>query len=110
MSSTSTRTDRTDPWTSTRPQPTPHHVPGRPSACSDGTDSAALSTNTCRSHEVTGFSAPTGLLVIGTGSDTLRQTHPTTSPPQVHLTAAGPRRHAADCSPCPKLAAARHGV
>jgi putative transposase len=62
------------------------------------------------SHEVTGFSAPTGLLVIGTGSDTLRQTHPTTSPPQVHLTAAGPRRHAADCSPCPKLAAARHGV
>jgi hypothetical protein len=29
--------------------------------CSDETDSAAYSTSTCRSHEVTRFSAPTGL-------------------------------------------------
>ena len=35
-------------------------VPARPSASFDETDSAASSTNTCRSHEVTGFSAPTG--------------------------------------------------
>ena len=36
------------------------HVPARPSGRYDETGSAASSTNTYRSHEVTGFSAPTG--------------------------------------------------
>ena len=36
------------------------HVPARPSGRYDETGSAASSTNTCRSHDVTGFSAPTG--------------------------------------------------
>jgi transposase InsO family protein len=45
MSSTSTRTDLTDPWTSARPQATPRHVPVRASAYSDKTDSAASSTS-----------------------------------------------------------------
>src|SRR5690349_8204821 len=37
------------------------HVPAQPSGRYDETGSAASSTNTCRSHEVTGLSAPTGL-------------------------------------------------
>ena len=41
------------------PQAAPRHVLGWPSACSDETGSAASSTSTCRSHEVTRFSAPT---------------------------------------------------
>ena len=38
---------------------TPRHAPARPSGRSDETGSAASSTSTCRSHDVTGFSAPT---------------------------------------------------
>jgi transposase InsO family protein len=40
------------------------HVPARPSGRYDETGSAASSTNACRSHEVTGFSAPTGSDVV----------------------------------------------
>ena len=61
-----TPTAHTDPCTSAHPQPTPRRVPGRASACSDGNGSAASSTNTCRMHEVTQFSAPTGLW-LGSG-------------------------------------------
>jgi putative transposase len=35
------------------------HAPARPSGRYDETGSAASSTSTCRSHDVTGFSAPT---------------------------------------------------
>ena len=48
---------------SARPQAALRHVPARPSGRSDETGSAASSTSTCRSHEVTGFSAPTGCWV-----------------------------------------------
>ena len=56
----STRTARTDCYISARPQVAPRHIPGRSCACSDETGSAAYYTNTCRSHKVTRFSAPTG--------------------------------------------------
>ena len=39
---------------------TPRDPPGQRSTCSDETGSAASSTSTCRSREVTGFPAPTG--------------------------------------------------
>ena len=42
------------------PQAETRQVPVRPSACSDETGSAAYYTSTSRSHDVTGFSAPTG--------------------------------------------------
>jgi hypothetical protein len=42
----------------------PRHVPAQPSRRYDETASAASSTNTCRSHDMTGFSAPTGRLVF----------------------------------------------
>ena len=57
--STSTRTDLTDLWISVRPQAAPHQVPAGPSASSDEIASAACYTSTSRSHDVTGFSAPT---------------------------------------------------
>ena len=41
--------------------------PARPSGRYDETGSAASSTSTCRSHDVTGFSAPTGSWVAGRG-------------------------------------------
>ena len=44
---------------STRPQAALPRPAKRPSDRYDETDSAALSTNLCRSHDVTGFSAPT---------------------------------------------------
>ena len=47
--------DQRPPAGATSPQ-----NPGPPSACSDETGSAASSTSTSRSHEVTQFSAPTG--------------------------------------------------
>ena len=43
-----------------RPRAAPRHAPERPSGRYDETGSAASSTSTCRSHDVTGFSAPTG--------------------------------------------------
>jgi hypothetical protein len=55
-------TGLTDHWISDRPQAAPRQAPRPPSASFDKTDSTALSTNTCRSHKVTGFSAPTGLI------------------------------------------------
>src|SRR6476661_6805336 len=39
---------------------TPRDPPKQPSTCFDETGLAASSTSTCRSREVTGFSAPTG--------------------------------------------------
>ena len=42
-----------------RPRAALHHAPARPSGRYDETGSAASSTSTCRSHDVTGFSAPT---------------------------------------------------
>jgi len=53
MSSTSTRTDLTDHWINARPRATLSNDPQRPSGRYDETDSAASSTNTCRSHRVT---------------------------------------------------------
>jgi len=38
--------------------PQANDVPGRPSTCSDETDSAVSSMSTCRLHEVTRFSHP----------------------------------------------------
>ena len=45
---------------STRPQAALPRPPARPSGRCDETGSAASYTSTCRSHDVTGFSAPTG--------------------------------------------------
>ena len=59
--STTTPTARTDHCISARPRAALPHVPARPSGRYDETGSAASSTNTCRSHDVTGFSAPTPL-------------------------------------------------
>ena len=58
--SISTPTGLTDHSASARPQATPHQVPLRPSSYSDEIGSAAFYTSTSRSHDVTGFSAPTG--------------------------------------------------
>ena len=58
--STTTPTARTDRSISTRPQAALPHAPERPSGRCDETGSAASYTSTCRSHDVTGFSAPTG--------------------------------------------------
>ena len=60
-SSTTTRTARTDRSISTRPQAALPRPPARPSGRCDETGSAASYTSTCRSHDVTEFSAPTGL-------------------------------------------------
>src|SRR5689334_2326207 len=64
MCSTSTRTDLTDHSINAHPRAALPHAPAQPSGRYDETDSAASSTNTCRSHKVTGFSAPTGSLVF----------------------------------------------
>ena len=49
---------------SNRPRAALRHAPRPLSARYDETGSAASYTSTCRSHEMTGFSAPTGLLVF----------------------------------------------
>src|SRR4051794_7211898 len=54
-----THTALTDHWTSVRPYAAPRQVLGRVPAWSDETGSAACYTSTSRSHDVTGFSAPT---------------------------------------------------
>src|SRR4051812_20091238 len=59
MCSISTRTARTDHSINAHPRAALRHVRAQPSGRYDETGSAASSTNTCRSHEVTGFSAPT---------------------------------------------------
>ena len=59
MCSISTRTDLTDHSINAHPRAALRHVPTQPSGRYDETGSAASSTNTCRSHEVTGLSAPT---------------------------------------------------
>ena len=59
--SITTRTDLTDHCINARPRAALRHAPARPSGRYDETGSAASSTSTCRSHDVTGFSAPTGL-------------------------------------------------
>jgi hypothetical protein len=60
--STTTATGRTDPSINNHLQDEPlRHPIARTFATSDATASAVSSTNTCRSHDVTGFSAPTGL-------------------------------------------------
>ena len=61
-SRTTTRTARTDRSISTLPQATLPHAPAQPSGRCDETGSAASYTSTCRSHDLTAFSAPTGLL------------------------------------------------
>ena len=58
--SITTGTVRTDRCISTRPQAALPHAPKRPSGRSDETGSAASSTSTCRSHDVTGFRHPHG--------------------------------------------------
>jgi hypothetical protein len=57
--STSIHTARTDHSISIHPRAAPHHAPARPSGRPGEIDSAASSTNTCRSHEMAAFSAPT---------------------------------------------------
>ena len=58
-SRTTTPTARTDRFISTRPQATLPHPPARPSDPYDETASAVSSMSTCRSRDVTDFSAPT---------------------------------------------------
>src|SRR4051794_28232751 len=72
MCSISTRTDLTDHSINARPWAAACDIPTRPSGRYDETGSAASSTNTCRSHEVTGISAPTGLCWI-CGAQTTRR-------------------------------------
>ena len=55
-----TCTARTDRSVSTDPRAAFHRPPARPCGRCDETVSTASSTSTCRSHNVTGFSAPTG--------------------------------------------------
>ena len=59
MCSISTHTDLTDHSINAHPRAALRHVPTQPSGRYDETGSAASSTNTCRSHEVTRLSAPT---------------------------------------------------
>ena len=59
MCSISTRTALTDHSINAHPRVALRHVPAQPSGRYDETGSAASSMNTCRSHEVTGLSAPT---------------------------------------------------
>jgi hypothetical protein len=56
------RTARTDHSINAHPRVALRHVPAQPSGRYDETGSAASSTNTCRSHEVTGLSAPTSTI------------------------------------------------
>jgi hypothetical protein len=65
MSSTSTRTDRTDRSISDRLQAALPRPAERPFDRCGVTASVASYTNMCRSHDVTGFSAPTALAVLG---------------------------------------------
>jgi hypothetical protein len=58
-SSTTRPTAPTDRYISIRQQPALPHTPVQPSECCDETGSLASYTSTCRSHDVTGFSAPT---------------------------------------------------
>jgi hypothetical protein len=51
----------TDRWLNVRPRALPHHPPEPPFGRCDATGSAVSSTSTCRSRDVTEFSAPTGL-------------------------------------------------
>jgi hypothetical protein len=60
MYSISTSTDLTDHSINAHPRAALRHAPEHPSARYDETGSADSSTNTCRSLEVTGFSAPIG--------------------------------------------------
>ena len=55
-----TGTDLTDHCINVRPRAALPHTPVRLSGRYDETGSAASYTNTCRSHDVTGFPAPTG--------------------------------------------------
>ena len=57
--SITTRTGLTDRCINARPQAPLPRSPEQPSGRCDETGSAASSTSTCRSHDVTGFSAPT---------------------------------------------------
>jgi putative transposase len=59
-------TARIDHCTNARPRTTPSDPPAQPFTCSDENDSAASSTSTCTSREVTGLSAPTRRY-LGTG-------------------------------------------
>ena len=59
-SSTTTRTAPTDRYISARPPAALPQAPAPPSGRCDETGSAASYTSTCRPHDVTGFSAPTG--------------------------------------------------
>src|SRR3954451_13754484 len=58
MCSTSTRTGLTDRCINARPQAPLPHSPQQPSGRCGETCSAASYTSTCRSHDLTGFSAP----------------------------------------------------
>src|SRR4051812_44263767 len=49
----------TDRWINVRPRAAPHHPPEPSSDRCDATGSVVSSTSTCRSHDVTDFSAPT---------------------------------------------------
>jgi hypothetical protein len=62
ISSTTTPTARTAHCINARPRATLRHTPVRSSGRYDVTGSAASSMSTCRAHEVTRFSAPTGPL------------------------------------------------
>jgi hypothetical protein len=56
--------DQHPPAGCTRPPAALARTPGRASGLCVGTGSAASYTSTCRSHDVTGFSAPTGFLHV----------------------------------------------
>jgi hypothetical protein len=60
--STTTRIARTGRCTSSRPQAPLPHRPELQSGRCDEIDSAVSYTSTCRWHDVTGFSAPTGMV------------------------------------------------
>ena len=64
-SSTTTLIARTARCISSRPQAPLPHRPERHSGRCDEIDSAASYTSICRSHDVSGFSAPTGLRLLG---------------------------------------------
>jgi transposase InsO family protein len=59
FSGTSTHPGRTERSISARPPAPLPHAPARPSGRCDAVDSAASSTSTCTSHDVSEFSAPT---------------------------------------------------